>query len=230
MSAGAVSVPSEPADREAPAARWSLAARIGFRFTAIYFGLFCLATQILGGMIPLPTIEVPDLASLAPIRPIVLWTAAHVLGIQRELVYEGSGSGDKTFDWVLALCVLILAALAAGAWSVLDRKRESYGASYRWFRLFLRFALASQLLMYGMDKAIPLQMPFPYLTRLIEPYGNFSPMGNLWSFIGASPSYEICVGCAEILGGILLIFPRTAMLGALVAFPDMTQVFLLNMT
>jgi uncharacterized membrane protein YphA (DoxX/SURF4 family) len=120
--------------------------------------------------------------------------------------------------------------LATGIWSVLDRKRENCVTPNKWFRLFIRFALGSQLLIYGMDKAIPLQMPFPYLTKLIEPLHDFSPMGVLWSSIGASPAYEIFAGCAEMLGGILLIFPRTTMLGALVCLADMTQVFMLNMT
>jgi hypothetical protein len=81
-----------------------------------------------------------------------------------------------------------------------------------------------------MDKVIPLQMPFPSLTRLIEPYRDFSPMAVLWSSIGASPAYEIFTGCAEVLGGILLIVPRTTLLGAVVCLADMTQVFALNMT
>ncbi len=81
-----------------------------------------------------------------------------------------------------------------------------------------------------MDKAVPLQMPFPFLTRLVEPYGNFSPMGNLWAFIGASRPYEMFVGCAEMVGGLLLFFPRTTMFGALVALADLIQVFMLNMT
>jgi hypothetical protein len=86
------------------------------------------------------------------------------------------------------------------------------------------------MFLYGIDKVIPLQMPFPYLTRLLEPYGNFSPMAVLWSSIGASRSYEIFAGCAETLGGILLLAPRTATLGALVCLADMIQVFTLNMT
>jgi len=73
-------------------------------------------------------------------------------------------------------------------------------------------------------------MPFPYLTRLLEPYGNFSPMGVLWASIGAAPAYEVFAGCAEMLGGILLIVPRTTTLGALVCLADMIQVFMLNMT
>jgi hypothetical protein len=70
----------------------------------------------------------------------------------------------------------------------------------------------------------------PYLAQLIEPYGNQSPMAVLWNSVGASPAYEILTGLAESLGGVLLIFPRTATLGALVCLADMTEVFLLNMT
>jgi hypothetical protein len=86
------------------------------------------------------------------------------------------------------------------------------------------------MFVYGMSKVIPLQMSFPHLTKLLEPFRAFSPMGVLWSSIGASPAYEIFAGSAETLAGMLLIFPRTAMLGALVCLADMTQVFMLNMT
>ena len=40
-------------------------------------------------------------------------------------------------------------------------------------------ATAATMVTYGMIKAIPLQMPAPPLTRLLEPFGNFSPMGVL---------------------------------------------------
>jgi len=44
------------------------------------------------------------------------------------------------------------------------------------------------------------------------------------------PGYESFTGCAEVLGGILLIFPRTTMFGALVCLAGAIQVFVLNMT
>ena len=209
---------------------WSLTTRIAFRFCCVYFVLFCLTNQIFGSLWPLPNVDIPDLASLWPARPIVFWTAAHIFHVTQPLVYTGSGSGDKTFDWVLTFCMLVIAALATAIWSVLDRRHASPPALYKWFRVFMRFALASQMFVYGLSKVVPLQMPFPYLTRLIQPYGTFSPMGVLWASIGASPAYEIFVGSAETLGGILLIFPRTAMLGALVSLADMIEVFALNMT
>src|SRR5581483_8626940 len=114
--------------------------------------------------------------------------------------------------------------------SLVDRRRLSYPVLHRWFFLFLRFALAGQMLTYGFAKAVPLQMPFPGLFTLVEPYGNMSPMGVLWSSVGASQPYEIFAGCMEILGGLLLFFPRTVTLGALVSLADMSYVVTLNMT
>src|SRR6202035_4673765 len=125
---------------------WSLSTRIAFRFCFVYFGLFCLTTQIFGGLLSIPKVEIPAPASLWPIRPVIFGTAAHLFHAKLPLVYSGSGSGDKTFDWVLAFCLLVIAAGAAGIWSVLDRRRENYVTLYQWFRLFIRFALASQLI------------------------------------------------------------------------------------
>jgi len=231
MSNKALIVPPHPTSLpQVSAVPWTLACRVAFRFCFMYLGLFCLSTQIFGNLVPLPGVDLPDLATVWPMRPIILWAGAHILRITHPLVYADTGSGDRTFDWVLVFCLLIVAAAATGVWSILDRKRENYSALYKWFRLFIRFALATQMILYGMLKLIPLQMPFPFLTKLIEPFGNFSPLGVLWYSIGASPAYETFTGCAETLGGLLLILPRTTLLGALICLADTIQVFTLNMT
>jgi hypothetical protein len=209
---------------------WSLGLRVAFRFCVVYFTLFCVSNQIFGSLLSIPKVEIPDPSSLWPMRQITFWTAAHIFHTKLPLVYTGSGSGDKTFDWVLAFWMFLFAGLVSAVWSILDRRRQHYITLYKWFRLFIRFALVSQLVVYGMDKVIPLQMPSPFLTRLVEPFGNFSPMGVLWSSVGASPAYETFAGCAEMLGAILLILPWTTTLGALICLADMTQVFVLNMT
>jgi len=81
-----------------------------------------------------------------------------------------------------------------------------------------------------MFKVIPVQMPFPHLPRLLRQLGDFYPMAILWSSVGAAPAYEIFTGCAEVVGGLLLIGDRTATFGALVCLAEMTQIFMLNMT
>jgi len=228
QSAESAAVPQP--ESPVPVEHWGLALRIAFRFCVAYFTLFSFSNQILGGLLIVPKLNIPELSSLWPLRHITFWTAAHIFRIKHELVYTGSGSGDKTFDWVLTFCLVVIASAITVVWSILDRRRTNYVTFHKWFRLALRFALASEMFLYGLDKVIPLQMPFPFLTRLLEPYGNFSPMAVLWSSVGASRSYEIFTGCAETLGGILLLTPRTTTLGALVCLADMIQVFMLNMT
>lgn len=211
------------------ASRWTMAQRFGFRLCFVYFSLYVLSNQMLGGILPFINFVTP-LEEMKWVQGIIAWVAKHLFHISYTLVTMETGSGDRTFDWVMNFCILALAILAAVVWSIVDRKRENYSSMYKWFRVAIRFALAAQMFGYGFAKAFPLQMPFPSLNRLLEPYGNFSPMGVLWYSIGASQAYEIFAGCAETLGGLFLIFPRTTTFGAMICLADMTQVFLLNMT
>ncbi|HEX4007071.1 MAG TPA: hypothetical protein VHX60_12925 [Acidobacteriaceae bacterium] len=216
---------------EVTAPRWSPATRIAFRFCVLYFCLYSLSTQIITTLIVIPNLDLPDPASLPPLRPIIGWTAAHLFHLAvTPTFFVETGSGDRPCDWVLIFCLLVLTIVGTILWSVFDRRRQSYAALRKWFWLFFRIALAGQMFTYGFAKVVPLQMPFPPLSRLLEPFGHFSPMGVLWYSIGASPAYEIFAGSAELLGGILLVIPRTRTLGALICIADMTQVFMLNMT
>ncbi len=99
---------------------------------------------------------------------------------------------------------------------------------HAWLRLLVRYTLAFTLFGYGFAKIFPLQFPPPRLFRLIQPYGDFSPMGVLWNFMGASVPYQIFSGAAEALGGFLLLFRPTTTLGALVSFAVMANVVALN--
>jgi uncharacterized membrane protein YphA (DoxX/SURF4 family) len=208
---------------------WSVATRIAFRFAFLYLVLFCALTQIFTSLIPIPGFDIPTPAYLPPFRQGITWIATHVFHYTKPLVYV-QASGDKVFDWVFVACVLVIAVIGAASWSVLDRRRREYRTLNHWLRVFLRFALAGQMFVYGLVKVFPMQMPFPSLMRLLERFGDFSPMGVLWSSVGASPAYERFAGSAELFAGILLIIPLTSKLGALICLIDMIEVFVLNMT
>jgi hypothetical protein len=203
---------------------WRLPTRIAFRFFALYFFMYVLMTQMLGGLLPFLNSNV--IGNL--LDPLILWTGDHVFHVVAKPVV--SGSGDKMYDWMQAFCLLVIAASGTIVWSILDRRRQRYDRLYRWFVVFLRFALGSTMIGYGFSKAFPLQMPAPQLTRLLEPYGNFSPMGVLWYSIGASFAYERFVGIVEVVGGALMFFPRTHLAGTLVLLGATFEVFMLNMT
>jgi hypothetical protein len=208
-----------------PEPRWSLTTRIAFRFAFTYFVLYS---------IPFPAGSLPFTSAIVEKydkfwQAIVPWVGKHVLGLSYDITVFTNGSGDTTYNYVQVLCFLTLAVLATVIWSALDRRRSHYERLYQWLRIYVRFSLASAMIGYGAIKIIPLQMPAPSLTRLIEPYGDSSPMGLLWTFVGASKGFEICTGCAEMLGGVLLIAPRTSLLGALICLADTTMIFLFNM-
>ncbi|MGV9411040.1 DoxX family protein [Nocardia sp. NPDC003693] len=205
---------------------WRPLTRILFRFGVVYFGLFALLTQVI--------LELPGMAawwgpigSGAP-RPGVEWVGRTIFGV--EVVRRNSGSGDTAYDWVLLFCLLVTAVLATLVWSALDRRRTEYRTAAAWFMVFLCVCLAGTMLSYGIVKAFQLQMPPPSLTRLLQPFGDLTPMGVLWSQVGVSPVYESILGFVEILCGVLLLIPRTAVPGALLTAVGSTQIWILNMT
>ena len=213
--------------RELNTPEWKVTTRVAFRFFVVYLTLYAAATQILGGLLVFPGLSFPALGTRWPMRDITTWWAG-VLRVESPLVTTGN-SGDTAFYWVQTGWLLVLAVVIAGIWSELDRRRE-YPALHRWFRLFVRFALAAQMFYYGMAKVIPTQFPSPSLVTLLEPTGNLTLSDMLWTFIGASTAYQVFAGIAEVAAGVLLVIPQTASLGALIALADMIQVLALNVS
>lgn len=204
--------------------RWSVATRLAFRFSVVYFGLTILFSQLFSAVFLLPSPRY-----LTGVNDLVSAVGTRAFRIDGPIPAVFSGSGDRLIDWVLAGTLLLVAVTATSVWSLMSR-RESHPRMNRWFRLLVRFALGATMVRYGFGKLLPTQMPTVFLARLVEPFGDFSPMGVLWSSIGASPAYEAFTGAVELLAGLLLFVPRTTLLGALIALAASTQVFVLNMT
>jgi hypothetical protein len=160
---------------------------------------------------------------------LVPWTGEHILHISYPITVKPNGSGDTTYNYVLQMLWLIFAVIITLGWTILDKKRPSYVQFSYWSRIIMRYFLAYMLFMYGFVKVIKLQFPFPSLVRLTETYGESSPMGIAWTFIGYSTGYNIYIGGAEVLAGVLLFFKRTTLLGALLAMIVMANVFAMNL-
>jgi hypothetical protein len=221
-----------PADAEqtghAESPRWPAARLLAFRVGVVYLGLFTLATQLSASLIPNLLFSYRGLGRLWPMRDITQWTAGSIFGVTSALD-EVSG-GEPLFFWIQTFWLVIVSVIAVALWSALDRRRHSYATWYAWFRLLVRLALAAALFEYGMTKVIPTQFPAPSLTTLVTPVGDLTLSALLWTSVGASQPYEIFTGCVEVLAGVLLLVPRTTMLGALIGLAAATHVFVLNMT
>lgn len=203
-----VETPPIPVNNVSSTGDWTFLMRVGFRFCFVYFALFSLTTKIAGGLLLLPDRSISSLGIVWPLRQITFWVAAKVFGISEPLQYTGN-SWDTNFYWVQAAWVLAVSIVATGIWCGMDRRRPNYANLHEWMRVFLRLAIASQMFEYGMTKVIPVQFPSPSLITLVTPVGGVSLQGLLWTFVGASPVYQILTGALEITAGGLLLFGRT---------------------
>ena len=157
-------------------------------------------------------------------RPVTEWLGTHLFRVDAR--FAAGNSGDTLFYWVQTFWILCLSAIVAAIWTLVDRRDRSTLPT--WFRTFIRFALAAQMFYFGLAKILPTQFLPPALTTLVQPIGAMPLATLLWVFMGSSTPYQLFTGFAEIAAGVLLISPRTAPLGALIALADMIQVFALN--
>jgi hypothetical protein len=125
--------------------------------------------------------------------------------------------------------MLAVAGIGAVIWSLIDRKRKSYRQLNYLLCLFIRYSLALIAFGYGINKIFALQMPFPMLSQLATPLGDLLPMRFSWLFIGYSAPYEIFTGAMEVLAAVLLLYRRTATMGALIATAVFINVMMLNL-
>ncbi len=225
MSASSLAEAAVPAVVEVRSAEeWSAATRVAFRFCFVFLILYNLPFPLsvlpkVGE--PISAIFAKPWAWLAPI------TAQYVFGIKAEIL-PPNGSGDSTVSYIQMFLMVAVSVVATLVWSLVSRA-SSYPRLHHWLRVYVRFALAAIMIIYGSIKVIPSQMPPPSLDRLIQPFGDASPMGLLWTFMGASAAYTIFTGLGELVGGLLLTTRRTALAGALLSAAVMLHVLVLNL-
>lgn len=203
---------------------WSLRRRIAFRFAALYFALYAF---------PFPVDVLPGGELLGQLwqsawDSTVPWVGKHLLGIDYEIIVGPNGSGDTTANYIELVMMLAMALVGTGLWSALDRRRLAHPRLAAWLTVWARYWVGALMLAYGVAKVFVLQFPFPDAPRLLDTYGESSPMGLLWTFMGYSPAYNVFTGGAEVLGGMLLLWRRTTTLGALITIGVMTNVVMLN--
>lgn len=165
---------------------------------------------------------------------VIHWTAANVFNIQGELV-PPMGSGDTTYSYIQVLIYFVLAIVIAVLWSSVDwflvsRNGTRFHSLKDLLRSYLRYVLAFWMLSYGLGKVAWDANQFPLISewQFQKQWGDSSPMNVVWSFMGTSQAYTIFAGSGEVVGALLLIWRRTAVLGALVTFGVMVNVMMLN--
>ena len=189
---------------------WGFTRKAIFKFIFVYFSLY-IFLMFFSALVEAPT----------------RWFGS-LLGIDYAYDVSGFGSGDHTFAYATLFMNVILAIIITLLWIVLDRTRNSYNQLMYWFIVILRAYLIFFMFTYGFVKVIQLQFSYPSLTRMLEPLGNFSPMGLAWTYLGYSKGFNLFMGIMEISGGLLLIPRRTSTLGGFITMGVMMHVAVMN--
>ncbi len=189
---------------------WGFTKKALFKFIFAYFSLY-IFLMFFSALVEAPTRWFGD-----------------ILGFDYEYNVSGFGSGDHTYAYATLFMNVVLAFLVSLLWIVLDRSRKSYNKLFYWFIVILRVYLIFFMFTYGFVKIIQLQFPYPSLTRMLEPLGNFSPMGLAWTYLGYSKGFNLFMGIMEISGGLLLIPRKTSTLGAFITMGVMMHVAVMN--
>lgn len=157
-----------------------------------------------------------------------VWTGKHILNISDIQKRPFSDSGDTTFHYTQVLIFFILSILLALAIAILDKKRNNYEKLNPWLFVYIRYCIGFYMLVYGFDKVFKSHFPFPSLEKLEQPFGQSSPQGLLWAFMGYSTPYTIYLGTIEVLSGFLLLFRRTATIGTILALIILINITIVN--
>ena len=187
---------------------WSVGATTAFRAGVLLFVAYALPGVI--------------------VDPAVPWVGEHLLGIEGPIAMEPSGSGDTTADYVRLFMFTVFALGGTVIWSAVGSLRDRYPRGLLWLAFGARVVLATMMMSYGFAKLFNGQFAPPSAGRLIEPIGEMSPMGLVWTFMGHSKAYCVFTGLAEVVGGLLVMSRRTQTLGAVVIVGVMANVVMLN--
>lgn len=158
-----------------------------------------------------------------------LFFGREILGFIDLKYIAMNGSGDTTVDYIALISYATLGFLVALILYFFVRKHDHINRLYNWMIIYARYFVGLTLISYGVVKFLQGQFPSMSLIALESTYGESSPMGLAWRFFGYSDLYKGFMGVSEILAGFLLLFRRTAILGALVSIAVCTNIFIVNL-
>lgn len=184
-------------------------------------GLRTLLLFIIGFIISLPFnyTFIPETGNW--LKPILESVAQNIFN-KTDLVFYSDSIVMRY--WLISL--LLISLIIALIWTLI-RTKESLLLHF-WIDRFATYYLALILLIYGFNKIFLYQFYIPEPNTLYTPLGQLSPDILYWSSMGSSPTYSIFAGLIELLPACLLLFRKTKMLGAFIAFAVLTNVVFIN--
>jgi hypothetical protein len=205
---------------------WSLSKKILFRFYFLWLSLSTLKCVIL--LFSRAFGFRNSAGFYKNFSPLFRWMDYYIFHSGYNPVKHIASPEDNHFGVVFYLTISLVSVVGAIVWTVVGRKTQEYYRARYWFRLYLSYVLALVLFFYGIDKVVPVQMPYPRIAALLTPVGENSRYSLFWSAMGLSPGYMIMTGLFEVAASFLLMNKRTRVFGYLLATVVLTNVVALN--
>lgn len=101
-------------------------------------------------------------------------------------------------------------------------------APYPRYLDWLRYLSAFLLFIYASSKLLGRQFSLPPAIAL-RPVRSLSGYQLAWSYYSYSHAYAVILGLTQLAGGALLLFRKTALLGAALMLPVMTNILMINL-
>ncbi|WP_270087956.1 beta-carotene 15,15'-monooxygenase [Sphingobacterium sp. SYP-B4668] len=129
-------------------------------------------------------------------------------------------------NWLIAL---VVALCGSALLQVLYKQPLPADRLYYILRVLLRYRLAIALFATGIVKLFPVMLPLPTLSDLHTEYGDFLPWKVYFlSTSISSAGYVPTLGLMEIGAALLLLFRKTTVIGAAIAFCLLLNIVLAN--
>ncbi|MBC7568084.1 MAG: hypothetical protein H7223_14095 [Pedobacter sp.] len=160
-------------------------------------------------------------------KAMVFWVGEHILHRTEPIDPQFNGSGDTSYFYVLLLVVLLLSILGTIIWSAIDYKWSNHKRLFYWLVVVLRYYVGFMLIHYAVAKLHNGQFPSPSVGGMSTTYGDSSPMGLAWRFMGYSDGYKHFMFVAEMMGALLL-FRKTTTIGAFLSLMTCLNIMLIN--
>lgn len=205
---------------------WRPWQRIAFRFFFIFLSIQVLTENFIGNWFGYSLViwRLGEQIFVAP----CLWLNKHLFHF--HYIPASWTTFSLGLHTIRDTAYLALAIIGAAVWTIIDKKRASYNKLLYWFSRCLIIALSCIAFTYGIVKVFPVQMATPSFLSLQKPFGNLTPFELLWATYGIGKPYQVFTGIFEMLGALLILFPRTRVPGLLLIVAVMMNVILINYT
>jgi len=154
-----------------------------------------------------------------------------IIGLALSILFttffdSNSGCGDRPEDFTRAGIFVCISLLGFFIYSYFQKGKNTGHMSLALIT-FLRYFLAYYILAYAISKILDNQF-YPLHAYLEYKAVDLYPMQLTWVYMSSNYEYQALIGWGELIASLLLLSRRTYLLGAVIMFPLLGNIVLLN--